>query len=359
MATYLFNSISEVQSVVGGAVNASMELSAIGPTMFMVAEKNIIPWLGQDTWDDLVDGVENTNLTAEETTLLPYVQRPLAMLTLYEYAKIGGIQFSGKGFIRTETENEKSAYKYQENQYKDFMLHNGWDAIEIMLAFLELNEDDYTDWAASEGYTENKSCVINNSRIFHQQVGHSLSRFTFEILRPLIKEIEILSLIKLLGEDQYNDIKAKILAKTIAGDDAALLKCMQKPVALFTMAEAIKRNLVQLKGNDVVQYEALEPQSYRKDTKPTIRDVDVGVHHFKEFGNRQLSYLKKYLDDNTDTFTLYAAYLEELAELEAAASTTITERCETLIGGYYEACGRCVGACSCNSTTTKKGIIKL
>lgn len=160
MATYLFNDISDFKNYVGGGANVSLKMATLDPAILAAAENHIILWLGQQQWDQLVTAVAGTPST-EETALIPYVARPLAMLTMYEYKKIGGIMVGESGFHRFEDETRKSAFKYQENDYSDWMLNNGYENIERMLKFLETNEADYPLWQADDAYQRNKALFLN------------------------------------------------------------------------------------------------------------------------------------------------------------------------------------------------------
>lgn len=213
MATYLFTSITQFKEFVGGGVNVSLSLDSIAPTMYMAAQEHLLPWLGETTWADLVDAVENNTATADELALLPYVRRPLALLTMYEYTKIGSVQFSEAGMFRTESEDMgmKSPYKYQENEYKNYMRRNGYEALELLLLFLDDRADTYTAWAA-EVMPGHRSLMINYARDFRAVYGKYVDRFTFEVIRPIIQDIETFAIRSTLGDTQYERLKAGILA---------------------------------------------------------------------------------------------------------------------------------------------------
>ena len=356
MAYEIFNSIEEIKDQIGGAVNQSMEIKAVGPHIAMAAQKHLKLWVGETLWKKLVDYIAAGSTPTNETfdKLMPYVRKPLAFLTFEEYARIGSVQFSDAGLFRTESETHKSAYKYQENNYRESMMENGYEAIEMMLFFLEANEGDYTDWQTSTGYTRNKALVINSAATFRDRYSRSISRHTFEMLRPILEDVEWFSLYPIMGAEQYEDIKSKIADKSITSSqhDAQLLELMQKAAAYFTVKEGIRRNLLQLKGNRVIQIDALEPQSSKKEGQASSNAIRIAHNHNDELGNRYISRIIKYLNDNIDEFPEYKAWKDAQAtEVEISAAEDACERFPELY------CG-CSGICFCSGTSKRKGIIR-
>lgn len=355
----LFASISSMKSFIGGAANVSIEMDSIGPVIDLAAQKHIVPWIGPAQWADLVDNLNSPS--AAQTALLPYVQRPLAMLAFYEYAHIGGVQFSEAGIFRVETDEMKSAYKYQENQYKTWMLENGHEALELMLRFLHDNKSDYPLWAASTAFSRHLSLTINYAADFRNLYSHYLSRYTFELIRPAIEDVETFAILPMLGEEQFDRIKAGIPAGDLTADETTLLSLIQRAVADFAVKEAAERLWVRIEGKNVVQVEGLEPQTYDKYSSPIAGALGIKLRHQELTANRHISRLRKYLDDNSDKFPLYEAYLEALAAAEAEAA----EEAECVPSDwprhpYYAACCTNYPDCVCNgSNSTKKGMVNL
>lgn len=345
----IFTDIDHVKSFIGGAVNVSVEMSSINPVLTRTAQNHLLPWLGDAQWNNIKANWEAPD--AELAALLPYVQTALAMLGFYEYAHIGGIQFTESGIMRVENENHKSAYKYQENEYKKWMLENGYEAIEEMLLFLQENADDYPLWEGSEAAVKNLSLVINYARHFRAAADRNISRYTFEMLRPLIEDLEFFVLVPNIGQDQYDDIKTRIAAEdTFSDKENELIRLIQKCIANFTVEEATRRQLVRLEGKNVVQSEKLEPQGYEKTTTPGNVMTSIKINHHDQWGNRFVSRIIKYLDDNIDDFTLYAEWKE--AEAEAAAEAA-TDSCIEAERPCDTANCFCDGECTCSSGTGK------
>jgi hypothetical protein len=303
MAYELFDDIGDFKKYVGGAVNQSMDMDSIGPHIFTAADNHLIEWLGAALYELLKEGVadeeSDPGLSEALEELLPLAKRPLAFLALHEYGKIGGIQFGEAGFIRTENENAKSAFRYQENEYKAYMLQNGYNSIESMLKFLDANAVNYPAWEAKD---RNRSLFINYASDFRQHYNKQLDRYTFEGLRPLIEDVEYFAIKATIGDDLYDALKAAILAGSLSSIQKPLVKLIQKAVANFTIKEGVARNWIQVKGGRVVQMEILAEQGYERQGVPIGQPVSLKIRHHEITGDRYINEIIRYLNKHQADF---------------------------------------------------------
>ena len=324
MATFIFNDISDFKKHVGGGVNQSLSLASLEPWIEMAAQAHVLPWLGADTWLALVQNMDAQTPDEDLSNLLPYVQRAVALLTMYEYSQIGAVQFSEGGMHRAETEGLKSPFKYQETAYRQQMLQHGFESIERMLVYLETEEAKYPLWQADPAYSRNKSHFINTATDFRMLYGKQLSRYIFEIIRPILEEVETFAILPIIGQAQYDDLKQGIALKALTAEETALVQIIQRAVAHFTIQEAIERHWVQFNGNRVIQMETLEPQGYQREVSATRIPFAVKWAHHNLLANRHISYIRHYLSSRLATFPLYATHLETEAE-EQSESTQATD----------------------------------
>mgnify|MGYP000010387149 CR=1 FL=1 len=326
---YFFANISELKNHVGGGANVSLEITSLDPSIADALDLHLRPILGQEFVNELLlewiasEADSPIALSDETAALLPYLRRALAKLAMYEYAKVGGIQFSEAGIMRAETENMKSAYKYQENQYKDYMLKAGYEAIEQLLIFLNTNRTDYTTWNTSPEAARSRSSFLNYAAEFRLVQGKGIARYTFDILRTTMEDIETFAILPLIGEDQFNALKTAIAGTSaISATDKLLIAAIQRAVAAFTLKEAVQKLLVQIDGMNVVQTEALEPQSYNKTSPPSTPVISLSLYQQDVWGNRLISNILRILDADPDSYPLYVAFKEAEAEAAAEAAET-------------------------------------
>lgn len=311
----LFDTINELKQYVGGGANLSVELDSLEPAL-QRAKGRILTYLDAAVFDDLVAAPN-----AAQTALLPYVQRPLALLTMYEYAHVGGIQFSESGMMRMETETMKSAYKYQETEYKDWMLRAGYQAIEDMLIFLQANVDDYPQWDAGKDMHNN--LLLNTAQLTQQYYSRNIDRWTWEHMRAAIEDVEQFAIVDTIGQTQFDDLTLGRSQGDLTAKETKVIKLLQKATAHLAIDEAVARNYVRMQGGSVVQMEQDKEHSGSASAKTaTPEGVNLKVNRAESHGNRYLNQARQYLDDNTDDFPLYAAYRTALEEANTALKTS-------------------------------------
>lgn len=348
MAT-LFRNISDVKKFVGGGANTSMAIESLTPALEMAAQEYVTPWVGDTVWNTMLANYPDS-LTTEQEALLPYLQRPVALLAMHEYAKVGNVQFNENGMHRIETEYQKSAYKYQENEYKKWMLEQGFNAIEMLLNFLEDNQVSYPEWSSSY-QAKNRALFINTAAIFKENYSKSLSRYTFEMMRTLIEDVELFAIKPLIGTDQYDALKTAISAKTETSEQSDLIIKIRKAVAYFSVQEALKHKWVSIDGNRLSSYEQAEAQGYETANIPTAEGISLSIRSNDEMANRHISNITQFLDDNIADYPLYAAFIEAQAVADSDTESHLTG----------EDCCNSRDDIGCYKTTmsTRKGVIRL
>jgi hypothetical protein len=347
---YLFNDIADVKTFIGPGANRSVDIADLDPILEETLHEDILPYLGEETWNLLVDHWNDDGNNNEALDkLIPFVQKPLAMLTMNNYMSVGTISVGAAGAHRNENEDEgrKTAYKYQVNEFRDYYLNKGWDALERMLKFLEKNKADYPLWDNSDEATNHRSLFLNYASDFKKAFLRTISRYTFEILRPVIEEAEELAIKPLLGKAQYEDLKDEP-----SDEQKKVIPLLQKAIAHLTMSVAIRRTWVKVDGKKVVQAETLEPQGYVKEGVASMKSIASVIEEEKEFAARWLTEIKDYLEENIDTFPLYKAHIDAIAAAEEQEEeTNHNERCGSC--GHYTCC------CDSYKKSNRRGVINL
>jgi len=334
----LFNTIQDIKDFVGGGANVSVSIESLEPVIYSTARKHITDWISQAQYDDLVTAFAGTP-DADQQNLLPYVQRALSLLALYEYSFIGAIQFSESGMHRHVTDHMQSAYKYQETNYREWMLEMGYESKEILIKFLDANSAIYTIYAESAAFKKNRSLFINYASDFRNVYSLYLSRYTFETLWPLMEDIECFAILPVLGQTLFDEIKTAIEDDTLTEDQEKLVLHIQRVVANFTIEEAIKRHLVKIQGRRVVQIEQTDDDARHQVLIGKDSAISIKLRHQEEWANRHLHKLQCFLEDNAETFPNYTT-LEEQEEAEETVELPPCDSRDTLTADYFPCPGR-------------------
>lgn len=315
---YIFeDSTTEFKKIVGGIVNSSMNMSSLAPSIEHAYINHLEQWLGDEFWEELITAVNGTPSNDQEALLL-YLRKALGFLAIYEYSKVGAVQFTESSIVREESDRHKTAYKYQVNAMSTYALINGYEAIERLLIYLQANAAKFPTWENSEGYQESYALFINRVRTFRRFYNAQMSRYTFDYLRGLMKDLDIFVAEACLGTDFVEELKTKMKAGALSAEELQLVTYIQRAIAQFAVQEGMKRGLVKLDGNQVLVNETLEPQGYQKEGLPNAGQFSISIQHHKEWGNRLWNYARDYLQKNIGSFPTYQSYLETLEEVECA-----------------------------------------
>lgn len=294
----LFSNFADFKQYVGGRVNQSVELDSLASHIYEAARRHITPYLGQTQYTALLSG----SLSGAQTALLPFIKRPLALLTLYEYSKIAGIEFGESGMHRIETQDRKSAYRYQEKQYQLDCLEKGYEALEIMLKFLDDGKATYTEWAASEEAKVHRTPLLNYASDFRRLTHVQCDRYTFEALRPIISEVQTYAVQKALPSTFWSGFQSRHLAGTLTTEEKALREIMRKAIAHKAMEEATKLHWIQLGGGRVFVSEEFGEQSQVNRTMPNGSAAGLYIPR-AIWADRHSEAWKAYIMENASSFT--------------------------------------------------------
>ncbi len=297
----LFTSLTDFKTQVGGAISTTLELTSIDPVIYDTARRHLTPYLGLDFYEDLVAAHAGSTMSAAQTALLQKVRKPLALLTMYEYAKIGGIEFSEGGIHRNESDTKKASFRYQEKEYSRYMIEKGYEAMELLLKFLSDNTSTYTDWAASDEATMHLHPLLNYAADFRRLLNVQIDRWTFECLRPLIAEVETAAVHALLPAAFYTGFKDRHVAGTLTVAEKELRTRIRKSVGHFAMAEAVLQQWVHVLHGRVQVIEEFGEQSSVNRTMPA-NNAGFSVSVQQIWADRNTDFWKKYIFDNPGDF---------------------------------------------------------
>ncbi|MEM9928919.1 MAG: DUF6712 family protein [Bacteroidota bacterium] len=303
----LFQNIQEVKTHVGGGVNASMELTVFRAAYRQARRQHLERYLSAAFLDELEAAAA---ATPSETQLkaIAWVGEPLALLMVYEYTFTSSVQMGGEGLTRPVGENVEGAYKYQVKDYRDWSISAGLTALDQCLVQLEANAADYATWATGPGAAYHRSLLIRTTdemRMVHSKV---IDRRAYEALRPLLADVQLFVAESILGPVQMAELLDAITSDTYTEYQRELITRLRRSLAGYVVSEAVTRNLLQLKGNRLVQTEALEPQSVQREGTPGMNAINLVAMQTRDFAARHLTHVKEYLAENADQFPAYQAY---------------------------------------------------
>jgi hypothetical protein len=303
----LIKTKAELQAAVRSSTG--LEIETIAPFLTnSEAEQEVIKILGQQLYDTLVDHYNDDILSGPEQALLPFVQKPLANLAIYQFLQFGGMTISDAG-VTLSTNREQAAFQWQQLKAERAFLKDGYITMESLLSYLEAHKVDFPGWGNGTQYPALKEFFINTALEFQSYVNINRSRRTLTAMAPVMRNVEAFEIESLLTGTLFNAIKAEILAGSVSADNQALLSYIKPAVAHLTIAQAASELSMEITPEGAFIY-TITASGASQIQKYAEADPDrLARHktHHENVGKAYLQKLRAYLNA-TASSTKYAAY---------------------------------------------------
>lgn len=302
----LFQTIDEIKEHI--AVNLSFDIKDVKPYITLVEERDVIPMISKaefDTIQNLVDNPPGGGLSAIQQEFLDKLRTIIANLAFVEYIPIGNVQISSSGIHISMTENKKTAFQWQVEEVRESLLKVGFNAMDRLLEFMELNKASFPDWVASDGYAETKELFIKNARDFSKQYHIAGSTRTFIQLKPIMKIVEQLYISTTICEDFYLLLKQEILTDTVSSVNQKAIDHIKPVIAHFTVSRAVADLPIKLTASGITINRFGDRDNIK--IKEPAKDAQLNMLHqsAKSNGETFMAMLKDFLDKNADDYPVY------------------------------------------------------
>lgn len=198
------------------------------PDIVAAENKFIVPIIGSGLLDECIDAAENT-IKWKLCNLIRAVVAPLSywmdLATLH-------INIGDNGLGVNRSENQDPLHRWEYEQLKESLAEKGAAAQEAMMQFLYANKTDL-GWNIPEGY----STLIKTGDEFRKYYFIHQPNRTFEMLRPLLSEVEDQYLISSIGDETFKELK------DYSGDDPSTIaaqRLLKKAAVNYTVNKAVE-----------------------------------------------------------------------------------------------------------------------
>lgn len=306
----LLSNTNEIKMFV--PVSTGLSFEALTPFIDTVEENCLKPLIGEALYERLeasYDGTLQSGSADDENALakaLYLSQKVIANLALYEGFTLIGINFSDKGGRRSESDTERTLYKYQEDEAKERLKNTGYDTLDTLIAYLEEYIEYFPDFMGTDTYGNLKSSLIKNTSVFHSVYNINNSRLVFLKLKPFIDQAIDLDLIPVIGQELYDETIMEIKKISPAEKITALLPYLQKPVVFLAVERGIKTLGISILDKGIVFLKSATNSPSMRQEQITDQNIAFLAHDAGETGSRYMERLKQYLVTNTETYTTYS-----------------------------------------------------
>ena len=268
------NGQAELKALLG-FLHASSNFANI-KTDIILEEEKMIELIGKPVYDKAQTHYNSDNYESTEeqykllNNLVHYIQLPVAYYAAGNYAAHTDVQHGDDGRkVKIDSANEKIAWDWMIDRDDEATLNKAHKTTDRLIAFLETNADNITEWKNSDAQKLARSLFINTAKIFDSIFPIDNSRRFFIKIIPFIKEVERKHMLPVLGKTLYDDMKAAILTGDFT-DKEDMLPLIRVPLVYFTLSLAAKRLSVRMLPNGIFQDYISESQTTKaRKTAPT------------------------------------------------------------------------------------------
>lgn len=209
-------------------VNTGFVLTNVENDFTAAFNRFVVPYLTLGQYTASV-ALPNNTTHAELIRLVKIAVGNLGMMLYFPILKT---QITSAG-IQNAIPKEKQLSEKDKQDLFNHLQDKGYDAIEQMLTYLEVNKATFTVWAGSGAYTEVNSVFLRNADEFDATLTINASRRFYLLLRSKLKSTEATHIKPALPGSLYTTIRTAFLANTLSSIQAELLNNYIRPALAY------------------------------------------------------------------------------------------------------------------------------
>jgi hypothetical protein len=304
-------------------VNSTFDFDKLRNFIKSSCEKYIKPILGKITYDYLVAYYESGTLSSDQGSgsgsgsgsggsstekeeiyknLLQKCQYALASISFFHGFHLLNIKFGDSGVFVDQDEKKRGTYKYEETEVKNSFKEEGYNAIDIILEFLEENKAIFTDWVASDSYTLTHGHFINSANEFNKYYSRiNSSRLVFLNLIPFMQIVEDFNILPAIGRAYYDELKDQINKDNISADNLIIINKLRYALAHLSIWKSIDELAVNIADKGVFFYGMASVDKQADLTTPVNNELlnQLKSNAYRN-GINYIQYAKDILDNSAD-----------------------------------------------------------
>ena len=305
----LFSNVNEIKAIL--PIGVGNDFNRLKPHIENAENRYIKPLLGLDIYHQLalLYGTEESQEPDETEIMHRELLGKVQFATIHLAFHLGfdflNVSVTDAGFQRIETERTKGLYKYQEDAIKTFFAETGFNALDDILTFLDLNIEYFESFMNSENFNKLITSFLPNVKTI-EEIPFNIHRsnLIFLALKPSVAYIEDTAIRSTLGETIYATVKAEMANEVIAEKVLTLLPYIRKPLIYLATAMLMEETGATL-GDKGLYFAKNEDQQRSKVVKSpsTEERIAVLVNRNRLIGNSYLEMLKMHLMENWEVYS--------------------------------------------------------
>lgn len=261
------------------------------------------------------NGVPNPALTEQEQHLITLLQGGIVRLAFVKAIPSLISSFEGSGFYQASSSNSKPLYEWQKLDIENVYLEDGWNAIGAAQRYLFSNRDTtaFATWKNSEAEKKTRALFITSAAKFSDYVEIGSSQRTFEALKSIIKEVELLRIKPILGDELFNSLKTNLLTAEPNGKHEIAINYINHATANLSLASALVKLEFKMdeEGARVVSVSATSAGKAKVKTPGEDMRKLQTIEACKQSAQEFMADLRTYLNQNPTDFGGYVVPVNE------------------------------------------------
>lgn len=226
------------------SVDQNLTYELVKPYLADAEEQYLIPIIGQEFYVEL--SAYNNPAEEYKKKILELAERAISNLGVALYLPAGNIQISDSGAQISTTQDKKTAFEWQINRAISSFNRLAMNALEQLIAVLELNKDSIESYKLAEVRVINESYFIRNALEFNIHYHIDRSRLTWLCLQSTARDIEEGMIIPMIGAELAVDLKEKRKLKSLSPAEIRLMDCIYKVIAFLTIKDILPQLAVEI-----------------------------------------------------------------------------------------------------------------
>jgi hypothetical protein len=309
----LLNTITEIQNHL--AIGNGTDFNRVKPHISNAETAYMRPLLGSDMFDELQEfydelpsaNAELTEVQKAMKELLGKVQKSIIHLAYWMGFAVLNAHISDGGFKRSESTTVKSLLKSQEDDLKEYFKDAGFNAMDEVLEYIELNIAHFNEYKLSPNWSILKSAFIPDTKTFNAIIDIKSSRLTFLRLKSYSTLVEDMEIRPILGTVIFEEVKAAMVLDEPVAKVTALLNYIRKPIAYLSTAMLMEESGADLTEKGLYFESTTATTISGKNKQPANADrIAQLASSYRSNGNSYLDQLKSYLAANATDWPTYS-----------------------------------------------------
>lgn len=168
----------------------------------------ILPLLGEELCARIQSIYDAYQRDASDEELLQQCQRAIANIAFWNNYDELNVRISDIGMMRQESAEGtfKPTFKYQEDRLRQTFRNKGFNALDLIIDYLQRHKDRYPEYLASPAYAERLQAIVRTTDEVDRACFINHSHLIFLRLKPIFRRIEEHDLAQQITEPLYDTL---------------------------------------------------------------------------------------------------------------------------------------------------------